>query len=122
MTKEGREKLTSDSEVFLDRRSPAYMGSALGFLHASKFIDAFQNMTEAVRKGGTVAGEAGTMAPEHPLWLFATSMIPMMAKPAGQRSQLVSRMQPAVKKILDIAAGHGLFGIEIRNAAPLPRS
>src|SRR5690242_14900032 len=42
---ERRYKLTADSAMFLDRRSPAYMGSALGFLHAPKFTEAFQNMT-----------------------------------------------------------------------------
>ena len=118
--KEGnRYSLTPDSELFLDRRSPAYMGSVLGFLHAPKFIEAFQNLTGAVRKGGTVAGEAGTVAPEHPLWVeFAKSMIPMMAKPAEEMALFVSRTQPGVKKVLDIAAGHGLFGIEIAKRCP----
>jgi SAM-dependent methyltransferase len=114
-----RYKLTPDSSLFLDRRSPAYMGSVLGFLHAPKFIDAFQNLTEAVRKGGTVAGEAGTLAPEHPLWVeFAKSMIPMMAKPAEEIALFVRQTQPQVKKVLDIAAGHGLFGIEIAKRCP----
>jgi SAM-dependent methyltransferase len=114
-----RYKLTPDSALFLDRRSPAYMGSVLGFLHAPKFIDAFQNLTEAVRKGGTVAGEAGTVAPEHPLWVeFAKSMIPMMAKPAEEIALFVRQTQPHVKKVLDIAAGHGLFGIEIAKRCP----
>ena len=109
-----RYTLTPDSAVFLDRNSPAYMGSLLGFLHAPKFTEAFQNLTEAVRKGGTVAGESGTVAPEHPLWVeFAKSMIPMMAKPAEEIALLVSRSRPRVTKVLDIAAGHGLFGIEI---------
>lgn len=109
-----RYTLTPDSAVFLDRNSPAYMGSLLGFLHAPKFTEAFQNLTEAVRKGGTVAGESGTVAPEHPLWVeFAKSMIPMMAKPAEEIALLVSRSQLGVTKVLDIAAGHGLFGIEI---------
>jgi SAM-dependent methyltransferase len=120
VTKEGnRYKLTPDSGVFLDRRSPAYMGSVFGFLHAPKFIEAFQHITEAVRKGGTVAGEAGTVAPEHPLWVeFAKSMMPMMAKPAEEIALLVSRTQPGVNKVLDIAAGHGLFGIEIAKRCP----
>ena len=109
-----RYTLTPYSAVFLDRNSPAYMGSLLGFLHAPKFTEAFQNLTEAVRKGGTVAGESGTVAPEHPLWVeFAKSMIPMMAKPAEEIALLVSRSQLGVTKVLDIAAGHGLFGIEI---------
>ena len=116
---ESRYKLTPDSAVFLDRKSPAYMGSVLGFLHAPKFTEAFQNLTEAVRKGGTVAGEAGTVAPEHPLWVeFAKSMVPMMAKPAEEIAVLVSQTQPGVKKVLDIAAGHGLFGIEIAKRCP----
>jgi ubiquinone/menaquinone biosynthesis C-methylase UbiE len=117
VTKEGtRYTLTPDSAVFLDRRSPAYMGSVFGFLHAPKFTEAFQNITEAVRKGGTVAG---TVAPEHPLWVeFAKSMIPMMAKPAEEIALLVSQTQPGVKKVLDVAAGHGLFGIEIAKRCP----
>ena len=120
LTKEGaRYKLTPDSAVFLDRRSPTYMGGMLGFLHAPKFIDAFQNLTEAVRKGGTVAGEAGTVAPEHPLWVaFARSMIPMMAKPAEEIGIFVRQTHPDVKKVLDIAAGHGLFGIEVGTRCP----
>ncbi len=113
--KEGNKyRLTADSALFLDRKSPAYLGSALGFLHAPKFTEAFQNLTDAVRKGGTVFGEAGTVAPEHPLWVeFAKSMIPLMAKPAQEIALLVQQMQPAAKKVLDVAAGHGLFGIEI---------
>ena len=120
LTKEGdRYKLTPDSAVFLDRRSPAYMGSVLGFLHAPKFIAAFENLTEAVRKGGTVAGEAGTVTPEHPLWVdFARSMIPMMAKPAEEIGMFVRQSQPNVKRVLDIAAGHGLFGVEIGSRCP----
>jgi SAM-dependent methyltransferase len=120
LIKEGnRYKLTPDSAVFLNRKSPAYMGSLLGFLHAPKFIEAFQNLTEAVRKGGTVAGESGTVAPEHPLWIeFAKSMIPMMAKPAEEIALLVSQSQPGVNKVLDIAAGHGLFGVEIAKRCP----
>ena len=115
LIKEGnRYTLTPDSAVFLDRKFPAYMGSVLGFLHAPKFTEAFQNLTDAVRKGGTVAGESGTVAPEHPLWVeFAKSMIPMMAKPAEEIALLVSQIEPGVNKVLDIAAGHGLFGIEI---------
>jgi hypothetical protein len=120
LTKEGaRYKLTPDSAVFLDRRSPGYMGAVLGFLHAPKFTEAFENLTEAVRKGGTVAGEAGTVAPEHPLWVeFAKSMIPMMAKPAEEIGIFVRQTQPGIKKVLDIAAGHGLFGIEVGMRCP----
>lgn len=120
MIKEGgRYKLTPDSALFLDRRSPAFMGSVLGFLLAPKFTEAFQQLSAAVRKGGTVAGEAGTLAPEHPLWVeFAKSMIPMMAKAAEEIASFVSQAQQEVTKVLDIAAGHGLFGVEIAKRCP----
>lgn len=120
LTKDGDHYLlTPDSKTFLDRRSPAYVGSMLNFLHAPKFTEAFQKLTEAVRKGGTVAGEAGTVAPEHPLWVeFAKSMMPMMARAADEIAGFVSQTQPGVKKVLDIAAGHGLFGIEIAKRLP----
>ena len=115
----GRYKLTPDSATFLDRRSPAWMGPVLGFLLAPKFTEAFQHLSAAVRKGGTVAGEAGTLAPEHPLWVeFARSMIPMMAKAAEEIARFVGQNQPDVKKVLDIAAGHGLFGVEIAKRCP----
>jgi hypothetical protein len=114
VTKEGnRYKLTLDSAVFLDRRSPRIWDRSWALL-APNFTEAFQNVTDAVRKGGTVSGEAGTVAPEHPLWIeFAKSMIPMMAKAAEEIAQFVKDTQPNVKKVLDIAAGHGLFGVEI---------
>ncbi len=120
LTKEGPGyKLTQDSGLFLDRRSPAYMGSLLGFLLAPQFTEAFRNMTETVRKGGTVLEGAGTVTPDHPLWVeFAKAMMPMMAKPAEGIAQMVSRIEPGVKKVLDIAAGHGLFGIEIAKRCP----
>lgn len=120
LTKEGsRYKLTEDSAVFLDRKSPAYMGSALGFLHAPKFTEAFQHLTASVRKGGTAASEFGTVAPENPVWVdFAKSMIPMMTKPAEEIALFVSQTQPELKKVLDIAAGHGVFGIEIAKRCP----
>ncbi len=120
LTKEGsRYKLTQDSAVFLDRKSPAYMGSALGFLHAPKFTEVFQHLTASVKKGGTAAGEFGTIAPDNPVWVdFAKSMVPMMAKPAEEIALYVSQTQPGVMKVLDIAAGHGLFGIEIAKRCP----
>jgi hypothetical protein len=120
LTKEGsRYKLTEDSAVFLDRKSRAYMGSALGFLHAPKFTEAFQHLTASVKKGGTAAGESGTVSPENPIWVdFAKSMIAMMARPAEEIALYVSQTQPNVKKVLDIAAGHGVFGIEIAKRCP----
>ena len=122
MTKEStRYRLTPDSALFLDRKSPAYLGSALGFLHAPKFTEAFQNLTDAVRKGGT-ASEAGTVAPEHPLWVdFAKSMIPLMAKPAEEIALLAQQIRPRSHGYWTLQRGMGSTESKSRDVARLPK-
>lgn len=114
----GHYDLTQDSAFFLDRNSPAYMGGTLEFLLSPMLTGAFENLTEVVRKGGTVIAEGGTIAPENPVWVkFARAMLPMMAMPAQQIAKLVSSDGPKLK-VLDIAAGHGIFGIAIAQLNP----
>src|SRR5918992_2768441 len=58
LTKEdGRYGLTPDSAVFLDKRSPAYMGTVSEFMLSPHVKGNFDNLTESVRKGGS-AGSA----------------------------------------------------------------
>ena len=67
---------------------------------------------EAVRKGGTAMENEGTIGPENPVWVnFARAMAAMMALPAQLMAKLVDPNADQKLKILDIAAGHGLFGI-----------
>src|SRR6185312_6100755 len=97
---------------FLDKRSPAYIGGATEFLCSPMLTAGFQHMTEAVRKGGTAIDGDGTLGPEHPIWVnFARGMAGMMAMPAQMMAKLVDPNADRKLKILDIAAGHGLFGI-----------
>lgn len=105
-------QLTADSAMFLDKGSPAYMGGAIEFLLSPMLTRGFDNLTEAVRRGGTVLPEEGTIAPEHPVWVdFARAMAPMMAMPAQLMARQIE-MEPGRKiKVLDIAAGHGMYGI-----------
>ena len=106
--------LTPDSEVFLTKQSPAYLGGALEFMLSSPLVEGAKNLTGAVRKGGTVVSEEGTTAREHPEWVtFARSMGPLMKGPAEWIANWVSQNAPHSQKVLDIAAGHGLFGVEI---------
>ncbi|HEV2708307.1 MAG TPA: class I SAM-dependent methyltransferase [Pyrinomonadaceae bacterium] len=106
--------LTPDSATFLDRRSPAYMGTAVEFLLSPMLMGGFENLTEAVRRGGTALAEGGTVAPEHPVWVkFARAMSPLMAMPAQMIAKLVDDGDGRRMKVLDIAAGHGLFGIAV---------
>ncbi len=112
-------RLTPDSATFLDRRSPAYMGTAERFLASSTLVDAYKDIAAIVRKGGEVISAHGTMDPDHPIWVeFARSMAPMMAMPAEAIAKLVGAPEGATWKVLDIAAGHGLFGIAIARQNP----
>jgi ubiquinone/menaquinone biosynthesis C-methylase UbiE len=113
LNKEGNEyKLTQDSAVFLDKRSPAYMGGAIGFMLTDKLTGNFRNFAEVVRKGGSLDTEGGTVAPDNPIWVkFARAMAPLMAMPAQLLAKLVDPAGDQKLRILDIAAGHGLFGI-----------
>jgi len=113
LTKQGNQyALTLDSSVFLDKRSPGYLGGAVEFLCSPMLLEGFKHMTEAVRKGGTAVGEEGTTGPENPIWVkFARGMAGMMSMPAQLMAKLVDPNADSKLKILDIAAGHGLFGI-----------
>ena len=117
LTKEGGGYgLTPD---FLDRRSPAYMGGALEFLLSPMITGGFEDLAAAVRKGGTVAPEGGTVAPENPVWVkFARAMVPMMMTPAQAMAQMVNEGGGGRLKVLDIAAGHGMFGIAVARQNP----
>lgn len=115
----GHYALTPDSAAFLDRRSPAYMGGTLEFLHTDTLRKGYANLAAAVRKGGTVQSPGGLTDPEHPDWVrFARVMAPMMALPAQLAAQLIDRPLDARLEVLDIAAGHGLYGIEVAKRFP----
>lgn len=104
--------LTDDSAMFLDKRSPAYLGGALEFLLTPMLADNFKHLTKAVIKGGTVTSEEGMTVAENPAWVkFARAMAPLMAMPAQLMAQLVDPKAAGGLKILDIAAGHGLYGL-----------
>ena len=120
LTKEGdRYALTLDSATFLDKRSPAYIGGATEFMCSPMLTDGAKYMAEAVRKGGTVMENDGTIGPENPVWVkFARAMGALMALPAQLMAKLVDPAADRKLKILDIAAGHGLFGIAFATQNP----
>lgn len=101
--------LTQDSAVFLDRKSPAYLGSAIQFLVAPQALEGFQKLAAAVRKGGTVVDHDST-EPEHPMWVdFARGMAPMMKMPADLIAKLLRAEEGQKWKVLGLGVGHGLF-------------
>ena len=120
LTKSGDQyALTLDSATFLDQRSPAYLGGTIGFFCTPELLEGFRHMTEAVRRGGHAVDNEGTVKPDNPIWVkFARAMAPMMAMPAQLIPKLVDPNPDRKLKILDIAAGHGLFGIAFAQNNP----
>lgn len=120
LTKDGgRYALTEDSAFFLDRRSPAYMGGSIEFLLAPMLVSNFDDLATAVRNGGTANKEGGTVAPENPIWVkFARAMVPMAAMPSQVIAGMFGELAGRSIKVLDIAAGHGLYGIAFAQRFP----
>jgi hypothetical protein len=111
--------LTADSAVFLDKRSPAYLGSVIDFMLSPMLTDNFKKLTEAVKKGGSAGEDDTVIAPDHPVWVkFARAMAPMMAMPSQLLAKLADPNGNQKLKILDIAAGHGLFGLAFASQNP----
>jgi ubiquinone/menaquinone biosynthesis C-methylase UbiE len=120
LSKDGnRYGLTQDSAIFLDKRSPAYLGGATEFISSTKLMDGFKDLAAVVRRGGTLMDDGGTTAPDNPIWVkFARGMAAMMALPAQLTAQLIDPAADQKLKILDIAAGHGLYGIAFAEKNP----
>jgi 2-polyprenyl-3-methyl-5-hydroxy-6-metoxy-1,4-benzoquinol methylase len=119
---EGLYRHSPTSRAFLDPRSPACVASTARFLSAPEMRMPFEHLAEVVRTGRTVLAGAGTVEPENPVWVeFAHSMAPMMAPAAAPLGAAVLQWKSGRMRVLDIAAGHGLFGIEIAKQNPLAR-
>jgi len=118
----GRYALDPELGMFLDRHSPAYVASAADFLASPMVKEAFGALTAAVRKGGTAISEDAVLAPEHPVWVdFARAMAPLRGLSARLLANLLDAPAGGPWKVLDIAAGHGMFGIALAQENPNAR-
>jgi 2-polyprenyl-3-methyl-5-hydroxy-6-metoxy-1,4-benzoquinol methylase len=113
----GRYGLAPDAALFLDRGSPAYLGGIVDFLTADHQREAHRRIADAVRKGGTAMPQT-PFEPDDPMWvLFARVMAPLMRMPSEMiAGELVKG--GTVRKVIDIAAGHGIFGLSIARHNP----
>jgi 2-polyprenyl-3-methyl-5-hydroxy-6-metoxy-1,4-benzoquinol methylase len=119
---DGRYRHTPTSAAFLDPRSPACLASIAQFLGNPAMREPYDRLAEIVRSGRTVLPGAGTVEPENPIWVqFAETMAPMMAPMAGPLGAVVLDGHVGPMRVLDIAAGHGLFGIEVAKQNPEAR-
>jgi ubiquinone/menaquinone biosynthesis C-methylase UbiE len=115
----GGYSLTPMSAAFLDRRSPACMASVVKFLNSPKLLSAFRDLTEVVRGGTTLLPQGGVTEAELDEWvIFARSMMPIVSGAAEFIGEIATRDGVKPRRVLDIAAGHGLFGIAVARRAP----
>jgi len=102
--------LVPDTGPLLDRNSPAYMGSVAGFFTHPVMMAKYNDVAALVRNGGAADH---TLSPNENIWVeFARHMAPMFAMPASIAAPYLTRPNQPVR-VLDIAAGHGLFGIYV---------
>jgi 2-polyprenyl-3-methyl-5-hydroxy-6-metoxy-1,4-benzoquinol methylase len=119
LKEDGHYRHTPTSAAFLDPRSPSSLASIAQFLGNQAMHEPYDKLAEVVRKGRTVLPGDGSVEPENPIWVqFAQTMAPMMAPMAGPLGAVVLDGHTGPMRVLDIAAGHGLFGIEIAKQNP----
>ena len=103
--------LTPDSAMFLHKKSPAYLGAATRFLASERGTKAFKNLAEVIRSGGPMPRDIRSDK-EDEMWIdFARGMAPVMYIVARQAAKLFP--SDSEIKVLDVAAGHGMFGIQV---------
>lgn len=120
LLKNGQEySLADDSAVFLNRRSPAYMGAAANFLALPEMINLYQDLTAIVRAGTSPKGEQSTAAPDSSKWVeFARSMSNLQRMTAVAVAETLCASAGEKWKVLDVAAGHGMYGVMIAKQNP----
>lgn len=120
LTKEGDHYRPTDATaMFLDKQSQAYIGSAVNFILSPSQRRGFDDLTNAVKKGGSsITGDA-SMDPDSEMWVtFARSMAPLMFPAAQAVADNVGLPTDQKIKVLDIAAGHGIYGIMVGKKYP----
>jgi 2-polyprenyl-3-methyl-5-hydroxy-6-metoxy-1,4-benzoquinol methylase len=110
---------TPSSAAFLDPSSPSCVASVAHFLSRPELLQPYAHLSDVVRNGRTSLPGEGTVEDDNPVWVeFAQSMAPMMAPTIGPLGAIVLEGRTGPMRVLDIAAGHGLFGIEIAKQNP----
>jgi 2-polyprenyl-3-methyl-5-hydroxy-6-metoxy-1,4-benzoquinol methylase len=110
-------RLTEATQLFLARSSPAFMGGVIDFLASPEMIALWLegDPTSFVRNGGSIG--LANIASDHPVWVkFAQAMVPFVRPVAVALAEKVAAWPTPPRRVLDIAAGHGMFGISIAQA------
>lgn len=116
---DGHYALTPDSAFFLDRRSQGCAASMAGFLAFPDMVDQFKDLATAIREGHAALRGEGHVSQDNPIWVnFAHSMASIQIPLAERIVRILHADAGENWKVLDIAAGHGLFGIALAKHNP----
>jgi 2-polyprenyl-3-methyl-5-hydroxy-6-metoxy-1,4-benzoquinol methylase len=119
---EGVYRHSPTSAAFLDPTSPMCIASATRFVSNRDFIEPQLDLTTIVREGRTTMPGAGSVEPDNPIWVdFARYMPPVVAPAVGPMAMAVLDGRTGPLRVLDIATGHGLFGIAVLQRNPEAR-
>jgi 2-polyprenyl-3-methyl-5-hydroxy-6-metoxy-1,4-benzoquinol methylase len=113
-------RLNDVSAAFLNRKSQAFLGDAVNFMLSPMQKRGFDNLTSAVREGGAASnGGNDSLDPESPMWVeFARGMTGIMMPSAQLIAGHLGFDSDRKIKVLDIAAGHGIFGVSVARKYP----
>lgn len=105
-------QLTEDAARFLDRSSPTCLADIMNFFAAPETItQVMSDPVSYVKAGGTFG--LTNVSSDNPVWVkFALAMVPFSSVEAKRTAAYMTKRRIKPRHILDVAAGHGLFGIE----------
>lgn len=107
--------LSLDAKRFLDRKSPHCLAGIIDFYASPEIVSLIMNDPPSYVITGGASG-LSNLSPENPVWVkFAQAMVPFASVTAKRTAAFISKKSINPHKVLDIAAGHGLFGIEVAN-------
>jgi SAM-dependent methyltransferase len=107
----GRYSLTLNSRLYLTQDSPAYFGSAVEFLASDTYVRAFCDLGYAVARGHARKWKTEWRQ-------FASCLAPFAPQAADFAAESLKAASAGRMRVLDLAAGHGIYGLAIATRNP----
>ena len=115
----GRYSLTPESATFLDRRSPTCLAPLFKLMLSPNRRASFSNLASKARSAEPVDKNGGEMGGQEDYWVdFARAFAPLDRLQAERLADLLALQGIRPTRVLDLAAGHGLWGIAIARRSP----
>ncbi|MFA5322448.1 MAG: class I SAM-dependent methyltransferase [Smithella sp.] len=105
--------LSDDAKRFLVRSSPYCLADIVDFFAAPETVSLVMNDPRSYVKTGGASGLTNVSS-DNPVWVkYAQAMVPFASVEAKRTASYISKRAMHPRNVLDVAAGHGLFGIEV---------